>query len=108
MGFRGLNKMNGRCPGQAHGKEFYAIGNIVSSSSNGRFTIQRLATAEEMKEWELSPEMQAKKDKRIANKKSKVKPVSIISSTIRTFWLSNFGKLRLKDFTSPDDCSEFP
>ena len=67
--------MNGRCPGQAHGKEFYAIGNIASSRSNGRFTIQRLATAEEMKEWELSPEMQAKKDKRIANKKSKVNAV---------------------------------
>lgn len=57
--------MRGICPKQGHGPEFYSIGRTVSARSNGRFTIQRLATAEEMKEWELSPEMQAKKIKEL-------------------------------------------
>jgi hypothetical protein len=40
--------MNGYAPKQGHGPEFKEIGYIVSSRSNGLFTIQRLATAEEM------------------------------------------------------------
>lgn len=62
--------MNGYVPKQGHGREFKEIGYIVSSRSNGLFTIQRLATAEEMNELELNDEMKAKRAKREANKKA--------------------------------------
>lgn len=62
--------MNGWAPVQAHGREFRNIGMIVSNRSNGKFTIQRLASAEEMSELELNDEMKARKEKRITNKKS--------------------------------------
>lgn len=64
--------MNGYCPRQGHGREFKDIGYVVSSRSNGMFTIQRLASAEQMSELELSAEMKAKREKRLANKKSAV------------------------------------
>ena len=64
--------MNGKAPTQAHGHEFYRIGDIVSERSGGLFTIQRLATAEEMEHLELNDEMKEKKEKRIANKKVSV------------------------------------
>lgn len=64
--------MNGYCPKQGHGREFKEIGMIVSSRSNGMFTIQRLATAEEMNELELNDEMKAKRAKRLENKKASV------------------------------------
>ena len=63
--------MYGYLPKQAHGREFREIGEIVSSRSNGAFTIQRLASAEEMKGYELDADMQAKRDKRLVNKKGK-------------------------------------
>ena len=62
--------MNGFCPKQGHGPEFREIGAIVSNRSNGMFTIQRLATAEEMSELELNDAMKAKRAKRLENKKS--------------------------------------
>lgn len=62
--------MNGYAPKQGHGPEFKEIGYIVSSRSNGLFTIQRLATAEEMNELELNDEMKAKRARREANKKA--------------------------------------
>lgn len=62
--------MNGFCPKQGHGPEFREIGTIVSNRSNGMFTIQRLATAEEMSELELNDAMKAKRAKRLENKKS--------------------------------------
>ncbi len=64
--------MNGYCPKQSHGREFKEIGMIVSYRSNGLFTIQRIASAEQMNELELSDEMKQKKQNRIDNKKSKV------------------------------------
>ena len=64
--------MNGYAPKQGHGREFKEIGYIVSSRSNGMFTIQRLASAEQMSEMELSDEMKAKREKRLANKKSSI------------------------------------
>ena len=67
--------MNGYCPRQGHGREFKEIGMIISSRSNGMFTIQRLATAEEMNELELNDEMKAKRAKRLANKKASVTAV---------------------------------
>ena len=64
--------MDGTVPIQAHGPEFRDIAERVSYKSNGKFTIQRLATAEEMNEFELSDEMKQKREKRLQNKKSKL------------------------------------
>lgn len=71
--------MNGYCPKQCHGIEFKQIGSIVSSRSNGLFTIQRLATAEEMNELELNDEMKAKRAKRLTNKKASVTAVIVFT-----------------------------
>ena len=69
--------MNGYAPKQGHGSEFKTIGMIVSQRSNGMFTIQRLASAEQMSEMELSDEMKAKRAKRLANKKASVTAVVV-------------------------------
>lgn len=61
--------MFGICPKQAHGVNFRRISAMVSSRSNGMFTVQRLASAEVMSGYQLDKEMQDKRDKRIANKK---------------------------------------
>ena len=67
--------MKGYIPRQGHGTEFKYIASIVSSRSNGMFTIQRLASAEQMSELDLSDEMKAKREKRMANKKAVVTAV---------------------------------
>jgi len=61
---------DGYCPKQAHGREFKQIAQIVSSRSNGRFNIQRLASAEEAADYELDDEFKKKAAKRLANKKA--------------------------------------
>jgi hypothetical protein len=61
--------MDGFAPKQGHGREFREIGMIVSSRSNGLFTIQRLADSEEMLEFELDDKMKAKNDKNEKNEK---------------------------------------
>lgn len=71
--------MNGFAPTQAHGREFKEIGYIVSSKSNGLFTIQRLATAEQMNELELNDEMKARRAKREAKKKASVTAVIVFT-----------------------------
>ena len=60
--------MYGFCPKQGHGREFREIAQEVSARSQGRFTISRLADAEEMKNYQLDDEMQAKEETRLANK----------------------------------------
>lgn len=62
------NYMYGYCPKQGHGREFREIAQEVSARSQGRFTISRVADAEEMKNYQLDDEMQTKKDTRLANK----------------------------------------
>lgn len=52
--------MDGWVPRQGHGVEFRNIGYAVSERSNGRFTIQRLASAEQMTNMELDSDIQAK------------------------------------------------
>jgi len=69
--------MNGWAPTQAHGREFRDIGMVVASRSNGLFTVQRLASAEQMSEMELSDEMKAKKEKRLASKKASISAVVV-------------------------------
>lgn len=71
--------MNGYCPKQGHGREFKEIGQIVSQRSNGMFTIQRLASAEQMSEMELSDEMKSKREKRLSNRKSSVTAVIVFT-----------------------------
>ena len=70
---------------QSHGVEFKSIAARVSAKSNGLFTVQRIASAEQMDEMTLNPEMQAKRDKRIENKKSRVIP---------TFFYMTNGEVR--------------
>lgn len=71
--------MNGYAPKQGHGREFKTIGRIISNRSNGLFSIQRLASAEELTEWELKPEIQAKVNKRETNKKSKINAIFVFN-----------------------------
>lgn len=71
--------MYGYAPKQGHGREFKEIGYEVSERSNGMFTIQRLASAEQMTEMELSDEMKAKRAKRLANKKSSVTAIIVFA-----------------------------
>jgi hypothetical protein len=71
--------MNGYCPRQGHGREFKDIAYEVTSKSNGMFTIQRLASAEQMSQLELSDEMKAKKEKRLANRKAAVTAIIVFT-----------------------------
>jgi hypothetical protein len=109
--------MNGYAPKQGHGREFKEIGYIVSSRSNGMFTIQRLASAEQMSEMELSDEMKAKREKRLANKKASVYAVfdfrkngeihltttsnrALIDDIVRTYSSPNVIKILLSNDAS--------
>lgn len=69
--------MYGIAPKQAHGPEFREIAYIVSSKSNGIFTVQRLASAEQMGEMQLDAAIQAKNDERKERKMSKTIPMFI-------------------------------
>lgn len=69
--------MRGYCPKQGHGREFRQIGQIVSARSNGLFTIQRLASAEQMSQLELNDEMKTKREKRLSNKKASVTAIIV-------------------------------
>ena len=71
----------GWCPLQGHGREFKAIAARVSAESGGLFTIQRLASAEDMKEYDLDDEFKAKKDRRLANKKDAMKVLLVITKS---------------------------
>lgn len=75
------NYMDGWCPKQAHGREFRNIAAVVSSRSDGEFTVQRLATAEEMKEYDLDDDMKAKRERRLQSKKSRMMAVVIYRDT---------------------------
>jgi hypothetical protein len=72
--------MNGYAPVQAHGREFKEIGSLVSYRSNGLFTIQRLATAEEMREMSLNADMKEKRQKRLVNKKASVSALLVLAN----------------------------
>lgn len=59
--------MDGYVPKQAHGTEFRHIAKIVAIRSGGMFSVQRLAQAEEMKDYQLDSDIAAKAAKRKAN-----------------------------------------
>ena len=77
--------MNGYAPKQGHGTEFRNIAYRVSYKSNGEFSIQRLASAEEMQNFELSDEMKAKREKRLSNKKASLMAIFVynIDGTVK-------------------------
>lgn len=64
--------MNGLCPKQAHGTEFRRIGSIVSSRSNGLISIERLARAEEMANYELDSDLKDRMVRRAERKAARV------------------------------------
>lgn len=78
--------MNGKAPVQAHGREFRQACAMVQAKSNGRFTIQRVASSEQMAGLELSDEMKEKRRKRTENRKSK--------TTILIYWDKD-GKIKM-------------
>lgn len=78
--------MNGFMPRQSHGREFKQACAMVQVRSNGRFTIQRVATSEQMAGLELSDEIKEKKKKRVENRKAK--------TTILIYWDKD-GKTKL-------------
>ena len=77
--------MNGYAPKQGHGTEFRNIAYRVSYKSNGELSIQRLASAEEMQNFELSDEMKAKREKRLSNKKASLMAIFVynINGTVK-------------------------
>ena len=77
--------MNGYAPKQGHGTEFRNIAYRVSYKSNGEFSIQRLASAEEMQNFKLSDEMKAKREKRLSNKKASLMAIFVynINGTVK-------------------------
>ena len=74
--------MYGKCPVRHHGREFKEIAAYVSSKSNGIFTVERLASAEQMNEMVLNSDIKAKNDKRKENKLAK--------TIIMLIWKNNY------------------
>lgn len=62
----------GYAPLQSHGREFRSIAEHIAIVSNGEFNIQRLATAEEMKGFELDDKMTRRKNDRMNRKSLKM------------------------------------
>ncbi|MBP5724459.1 MAG: SprT-like domain-containing protein [Bacteroidales bacterium] len=89
--------MYGWAPTQAHGREFRDIAYIVASRSNGDFTVERLATAEEMKGYELDDEFKQIEQKRVENRKSKV-TVVVVYEKNGDIELTNASSQQLVDF----------
>lgn len=98
--------MNGFAPKQGHGPEFREIGMAVSNRSNGMFTIQRLASAEQMNDLVLNDKMQAINDKRIENKKSAITAVFRFKTNgdiqLTTTSNNNLIKMIVKDHERKD------
>ena len=69
--------MFGICPKQALGPSFRNISSMISERSNGRFSVQRLASAETMSGYKLDQEMQDKRNRRMENKKSNAMAVLV-------------------------------
>lgn len=67
--------MNGFHPVQPHGFEFRNIAARVSSKSSDFFTVQRIASAEEMDELALDNTIKAKNQKREENKINRIIPL---------------------------------
>lgn len=64
-------EMQGYYPKQGHGPEFQKIATYVSNKSNNLFPIQRIASAEQMSEFQLDSTVQKNRQQRRINKKNK-------------------------------------
>lgn len=73
--------MNGYAPKQGHGIEFKYIGEIVSYKSHGKITIQRLASAEQMKNMQLDDIIQQQLNKRNQNKANRANFYMVLQFT---------------------------
>lgn len=87
--------INGYAPKQSHGDSFKSIAKFVSDKSNGRFHIQRLASEEDMKNFEIDSAINAKNIAREQNKISKIFAVIIVENngTIRLVTTSSLELL---------------
>lgn len=65
-------EMYGKVPVQAHGVEFRRIAAYVSAKSNDFFTVERIASAEQMDEMELNSDIAQKNQQRKENKWNKM------------------------------------
>ena len=83
--------MNGYAPTQAHGREFREIAAYVSRKSNDFFTVERIASAEQMDEMELDSVIAAKNQQRKENKQNKI---------ILMFLFMQNGEIRLVNANS--------
>jgi len=77
--------MQGYHPKRCHGKDFMNIAKIVSEKAPELFTVQRLASAEQMSEMDLKPEFKIKRENRLINK---------ISNSVPTFIFYNTGTVK--------------
>lgn len=69
--------MNGICPKQGHGPEFRRIASYVSYKSNGTITIECLANAEKMSNFDLDDEFKEKRERRVQNKINRLQCIII-------------------------------
>lgn len=69
--------MNGRAPKQGHGHEFRSIASYVAANSNSTITIERLASAEKMKNFELDDFYKEKRERRKNNKINRLQCIII-------------------------------
>lgn len=82
---------NGNVPKQAHGPEFRRIAYYVSAQSNDFFSVQRLASAEEMNEIELIASIKKSEERKTEKKVSSMRSCVLIMSD---------GSYRLTNTTS--------
>lgn len=66
------NYMRGYVPTRAHGREFMSAAYMVERNSGGKYTVEKCATAEEMSNKDLDPEIKARNEKRKSSRLSKV------------------------------------
>jgi hypothetical protein len=71
--------MYGKCPKQAHGPEFRRIASYISYKSNGTITIERLANAEKMSNFELDDEFKEKEKRRLDTKINKLQAIFVFT-----------------------------
>lgn len=69
--------MNGIAPKQGHGPEFRNIASYIAANSNGTITIERLASAEKMKNFELDDFYKEKRERRKTNKINRLQCIII-------------------------------
>jgi len=73
--------MNGWFPKQWHGREFRDIAYVVSSKSKNTFPVERIASAEEMKEVELNQDIAKKNERRKDMRARNMVPLFIFFSS---------------------------